>query len=148
MYSCCSQLITFRVTTSVCGSYLCVCVCVCVCACVCVSHLCECFWLFPLLHHVQFGSSVPLIISDANGELRGLQPLIAVTLTATPLIDVLQEKESESYCTSDFSPHAVIKKQLYYIICLQCNQSNFVCFNKVLIWFILWVNVAYALSPA
>lgn len=105
IYSCCLQLITFRVKTSVCGSYSCV--------CVIESHLCECFWLFPLLHHVQFGSAIPLIISDANGDLRGLQPLIAVTLTATPLIDVLQEKESESYFTSDFSPHLVMKTQLF-----------------------------------
>lgn len=99
--------------------------------CVIESHLCECVWLFPLLHHVQFGTAVPLIISDANGDLRGLQPLIAVTLTATPLIDVLQERESESYFTSDFSPHLVMKTQLLYkCICLQCNQTNFVCFNK------------------
>lgn len=98
-YSFCSQVITFGVKTSVCG-------CdspgegkkmrnVCVCVGVIVGHLCDLFRLFPLLHYVQFGSAVSLIISDVDGDLSGLQPLKAVTLTATPLIDVLQERERE-----------------------------------------------------
>lgn len=64
------------------------------CVCVCVTgiacYLCDCCWLLPLLHHVQFGSAVSLIVSDVDGDLRGLQPLKTVTLTATPLIDVLR----------------------------------------------------------
>lgn len=64
-----------------------------VCVCVIVCHLYDFCRLFPILHHVQFGSAVSLIISDVDGDLRGLQPLKPVTFTATPLIDILQEKE-------------------------------------------------------
>lgn len=57
----------------------------------CVSDLYDGSRLVPLLHHMHFGSAVPLIISDVDGDLGGLQPLKTVTLTAAPLIDVLQE---------------------------------------------------------
>lgn len=42
---------------------------------------------------MQFGSAVPLIISDVDADLGGLQPLEAVTLTAAPLVDFLQERK-------------------------------------------------------
>lgn len=61
----------------------------------CVRHLYDCCRLFPFLHYVQFGSAVSLIVSDADGELRGLQPLKTVALAATPLIDVLREGERQ-----------------------------------------------------
>lgn len=71
-----------------------------VCVCVWLSHLYDCCRLVPLIHHVQFSSAVPLIISDANGDLGGLQPLIAVTLTAAPLIDFLQGKGRQDMDTT------------------------------------------------
>lgn len=60
-----------------------------------VFYINDCLWLFSLLHHVQFGSAVSLIISDVKADVRGLQPFKTVTLTATPLIDVLQERERQ-----------------------------------------------------
>lgn len=63
-----------------------------------VCHLNDRCRLFPLLHHVQFGSAVSLIISDVNRNRRGLQPLIAATLTAAPVIDVLPETERQEMC--------------------------------------------------
>lgn len=57
-----------------------------------VCDLYDLVWLITLLHHVQLSSAVSLIIPDADGNLRGLQPLKAVTLTAAPLIDILQER--------------------------------------------------------
>lgn len=62
--------------------------------CVTIYHLYDCCWLFPLLHNVQFGSAVSLIVFDVNGDPRGLQPLEMVTLAATPLIDVLRERKT------------------------------------------------------
>lgn len=55
-----------------------------------VHHLDDFCWLLPLLHHVQLGSAVPLVVSDVDGHLGGLQPLVAATLAATPLIHVLE----------------------------------------------------------
>lgn len=56
----------------------------------CAFYLDDFCRLLPLLQQAQLGSAVPLIISDVNGDLRGLQPLEAVALTAAPLIDSLQ----------------------------------------------------------
>lgn len=58
--------------------------------CVCVFYLDDFRRLLPLLQQAQLGSAVPLVISDVNGDLRGLQPLVAVALTAAPLIDSLR----------------------------------------------------------
>lgn len=58
--------------------------------CVIVCDLYDFCRLIPLFQHVELSSAVSLIIPDADGDLRGLQPLKAVTLTATPLVDILQ----------------------------------------------------------
>lgn len=42
-----------------------------------------------LLGHVHTGPAIPLVVSDALGQLCGLQPLETVALGAAPLIDVL-----------------------------------------------------------
>lgn len=47
-----------------------------------------------VVHHVQLGAAAPLVVADVDGQLGGLQPLIAVTLTPTPLVDVLKEGDS------------------------------------------------------
>lgn len=44
---------------------------------------------------MQLGSAVSLVVSDVDADPGGLQPLESVTLTATPLIDVLQERERQ-----------------------------------------------------
>lgn len=62
-----------------------------VCVCVCMCDLYDCLRLLAFVHHVQLSSAVPFIVSDVDGDLRGLQPLEAVALTATPLVDFLQE---------------------------------------------------------
>lgn len=58
----------------------------------CVFDLYDLIRLAPLLHHVHLGSAISLIISDVNGDLRSLQPLEAVALTAAPLVDILQDR--------------------------------------------------------
>ena len=57
----------------------------------CVFYLNDSSRLVTLLHHVYFRSAISLIISDINCDLRGLQALEAVALTATPLIHILQD---------------------------------------------------------
>lgn len=57
---------------------------------ICVPYLDDFLGLVPLLHHAQLGPAVPLVVSDVDGNLRGLQPLVAVALTAAPLVDFLQ----------------------------------------------------------
>ena len=149
MYSCCSQLITFRVTTSVCGSYLCVCVCMCVCVCVCVSPLwmllalpppppCA-IWLVRSSHYLwcQWRTQRPSAAHSGYTHCHTTDRCPAGEGKWKLLYFRFQSSRSDKKTAI-----------LYKCICLQCNQSNFVCFNKVLIWFILWVNVAYALSPA
>lgn len=49
--------------------------------------------LLPLVHHEKLGPAVPLIVSDVDGKIGGLQPLVAVALAAAPLVDVLQWAE-------------------------------------------------------
>ena len=61
---------------------------------VCLDYLCEYSWLVSLLHHVHLRPAVPLIISDVNRDLRGLQALEAITLAATPLIHILQGSDT------------------------------------------------------
>lgn len=48
---------------------------------------------FSLVHHVQLGPAVPLVVSDVDGKTRGLQLLVAVALAAAPQVDVLQGAE-------------------------------------------------------
>lgn len=78
----------------------------------CVSDLYDGIRLIPLLHHMHFGSAVPLIISDVDGDLGGLQPLETVTLTAAPLIDVLQEGKTREMRFKDVK--AVTTSQKLY----------------------------------
>lgn len=42
-----------------------------------------------LLGHVHLGPATPLVVPDALGHLRGLQPLKSVAVGAAPLIDIL-----------------------------------------------------------
>lgn len=46
-------------------------------------------WLRTVLNHLQTGASISLIITNANCNLGGFQPLKTVALTPTPLVDVL-----------------------------------------------------------
>lgn len=45
--------------------------------------------LAALLDHVHSGPATPLVVPDALGHLRSLQPLESVAVGATPLVDVL-----------------------------------------------------------
>lgn len=58
-------------------------------------HLYDVRGLASLLHHVHLGSAVSLIVSDVDGHLGGLEPLEPVTLTAAPLIHILQDGEKK-----------------------------------------------------
>ena len=55
-----------------------------------VPYVYNSLWLPSVVHHVQLGAAVPLVVPDADGHLGRLQPLEAVTLTATPLVDILE----------------------------------------------------------
>lgn len=76
----------------------------------CVSDLYDGSRLVPLLHHMHFGSAVPLIIPDVDGDLGGLQPLETVTLTAAPLIDVLQEGRTRERRFKDVKALTISRK--------------------------------------
>lgn len=47
--------------------------------------------LLPLVNQVHLSSASSLIISDVDGQLGGLQLLVAVTLAAGPDINILQK---------------------------------------------------------
>lgn len=57
------------------------------------AHLEDFGWLLPLLHEEQLGPAVPLVVSDVDGNFRGLQLLFEVALAAAPIVDVLQEAQ-------------------------------------------------------
>lgn len=59
----------------------------------CTAYLDDFGRLIPLVHHEQLCPAAPLVVSDVDGKIRGLQPLVAVALTAAPLVDVLQGAE-------------------------------------------------------
>ncbi len=50
-------------------------------------------WLSTILNHLQTGTPISLIITNANSHLGGFQPLKTVAVTPTPLVDVLGKSE-------------------------------------------------------
>lgn len=55
-----------------------------------MTHVGDSLWLLSLLNHLKIGTAVPLIITNIDGNLGGLQTLKAVALAATPLKDILR----------------------------------------------------------
>lgn len=56
-----------------------------------VDHLYDLLRLLPLVDHVHLSSAISLVISDVDGQLGGLQLLVAVALTAAPHVNVLRK---------------------------------------------------------
>lgn len=56
-----------------------------------VDHLYDLLRLLPLVDHVHLSSAISLVISDVDGQLGGLQPLVVVALTAAPDVNVLRK---------------------------------------------------------
>lgn len=50
-------------------------------------------WLSTVLNHLQTGTPISLIITNANSHLGCFQPLKPVAVTPTPLVDVLEKSQ-------------------------------------------------------
>jgi len=62
-----------------------------------VSNLKHFLPLGSFLRHIDLGTTIPLVVPNPLGQHCGLQPFLAVALGATPLKDVLGEKEEKHY---------------------------------------------------
>lgn len=61
-----------------------------------VPHVDDLLRFSSLVHHVDLGPAVPLVVPDVDGHLRRLDLLEPVTLAPCPLIDVLRRRRDHS----------------------------------------------------
>lgn len=60
-----------------------------------VHYLYDLLRLTTLVNYVHLSSAISLVISDVDGQLGGLQLLVAVRLTAAPNINVLHQDKND-----------------------------------------------------
>lgn len=76
-----------------------------------VYYLYDLLRLTVLVNDVHLSSAISLVISDVDGQLRGLQLLVAVSLTAAPDVNVLHQDENDLMRTQHSSSGTTVHAQ-------------------------------------